>query len=298
MSSESGPRVAALDIGTNTVLMLIAERDSQARLVVIEDHCHTPRLGSGLAQSGSMSAAAVARGLEALQWMAQRCRALGVEPEHAHAVGTAVLRRARNAPAFVTQVQQQTGFAIQVISEAEEAELGARAVRGELGSQQAAVIDVGGGSSEYASADGKRRMSIPIGAVVLAEAGLDRSGQWQLARSLARSFPAADARSLAAVILGGTAVNLACLELALPRFDPVAVEGAQLEPGAAERWAHTLAGLSLEQRLALPIERERASILPEGLICLAAAVERLEPARLWVSGRGLRYGLARKYLGI
>jgi exopolyphosphatase/pppGpp-phosphohydrolase len=132
--------------------------------------------------------------------------------------------------------------------------------------------------------------------VVLAESGLLPSQQQALANSLARAFPPGDARGEMAVILGGTAVNLACLELGLARFDPLAAEGARLPVDCARRWAERLAALPMADRLRLPIEPERAAILPEGLLCLAAAVERLEPISLRVSGRGLRYGLARSLL--
>lgn len=288
--------VAALDIGTNTTLLLVAALDADGELIVIEDHCRTPRLGEGLAKSGRIAPAAFERGLSALMEFAERLKVLGISSLRTRAVGTAVLRRAGNAPAFVQAVRERTGLVIEVISEQEEARLGARAVQGELGATQAAVIDVGGGSTEYASVDGARRISIPIGAVVLSESELGWPEKCALAASLARSFPPADARHAPAVVLGGTALNLACLELGLPRFDPLSSEGALLAPGSARTWAERLAALSQKERLALPIEPDRARILPEGLLCLAAAVERLEPISLRASGRGLRYGLARDLL--
>lgn len=296
MSSTHPEAVAALDIGTNTMLLLVSGLDALGNLRVIEDHCRTARLGEGLAREGRIAPQAFERGLAALREYAQRLQALGIEPERTRAVGTAVLRRAANAPAFVDAVQRATGLRIEIISEAEEAELGARAVRGELGTERAAVIDVGGGSTEYAGAGGTQRLSIPIGAVVLAESGVPLAEQQTLAISLAKAFPPGDARGETAVILGGTAVNLACLELGLARFDPLAAEGARLPPDSARRWAGRLAALPPAERLRLPIEPERAAILPQGLLCLAAAVERLEPFSLRVSGRGLRYGLARTLL--
>jgi exopolyphosphatase/guanosine-5'-triphosphate,3'-diphosphate pyrophosphatase len=296
MSSTHPEAIAALDIGTNTMLLLVAELDAQGDLRVVEDHCRTARLGEGLARAGSIAPQAFERGLAVLREYVQILQALGIAPARTRAVGTAVLRRAANARAFVDAVQRSTGLCIEIISEAEEAELGARAVRGELGTERAAVIDVGGGSTEYASAVGTQRLSIPIGAVVLAESGLPLAQQQALASSLAKAFPPGDARGETAVILGGTAVNLACLELGLARFDPQAAEGARLPPDSARRWAGQLAALPAAERLRLPIEPERAAILPEGLFCLAAAVERLEPFSLRVSGRGLRYGLARALL--
>jgi exopolyphosphatase/pppGpp-phosphohydrolase len=96
------------------------------------------------------------------------------------------------------------------------------------------------------------------------------------------------------VLLGGSAVNLACLEQGFERFDPQRAEGARIAPAAAACWAERLARLTLEQRLGLALERERAGILPAGLACAAAALERLAPAALRVSGRGIRYGVLRQ----
>ena len=296
MNAEAREPVAALDIGTNTVLLLIAELDSDGALRVLEEQCRTPRLGEGLARSGRIAPAALERGYAALEEFAARITSHRIPPARVRAVGTAVVRRAANAQAFLEGVRARLGLVIEILSEAEEARLGAAAVQAELGALRAAVIDVGGGSTEYASADGARRLSIPIGAVVLAECGLGWPEKAALAASLARSFPEQDARGVLAVGLGGTAVNLACLEQGLAAFDPQQAEGVVLEPAAARRWAERLAGLTLPERLRLPIEPERASILPEGLLCLAAALERLKPGALRVSGRGLRYGVARGLL--
>jgi exopolyphosphatase/guanosine-5'-triphosphate,3'-diphosphate pyrophosphatase len=99
------------------------------------------------------------------------------------------------------------------------------------------------------------------------------------------------------VLLGGTALNLGCLELGLERFDHLRAEGLRVELGSAWRWAERLAALPLAGRMALPLEPERAAILPAGLACAAAALERLAPAGLRVSGRGLRFGVLRELAG-
>jgi exopolyphosphatase / guanosine-5'-triphosphate,3'-diphosphate pyrophosphatase len=221
---------------------------------------------------------------------------LGLPERRTRAVGTAVLRRASNAAAFVAHVRDRCGLALEVLSEEDEAHLGQLAVASELAGARAAVLDVGGGSTEFSSADGSIRLSIPIGAVVLAERHPGSSGFAGLlaeARAAAQRFPAQGARGEICVLLGGTAVNLACLALGLAAFDHRRAEGAEFEPGLALHWAEELQARSLEQRLAAPIERERAEILPAGLACLAASLERIAPARARASGRGLRFGLLR-----
>ncbi len=297
MSAGDRQGWAALDVGTNTVLLLVARVDERGTLEVLEDHCRTPRLGEGLARTGAIAPAAAERALEALEGFARRLSELGQPRARTRAVGTAVLRRARNAAEFVQRVRERTGLAIEVLSEAEEAALGHLAVAGELAGARAAIVDVGGGSTEFSSADGAERLSIPIGAVVLSE-GYPAAAQFaQLlaaADAAAQRFPERGAAGEACVLLGGTALNLACLEQGGARFDPFWAEGRQVSAAGARRWAERLAGLSLGQRLELPIERERAAILPAGLACAAAALERLAPASVRASGRGLRFGVVRQ----
>jgi exopolyphosphatase / guanosine-5'-triphosphate,3'-diphosphate pyrophosphatase len=300
MQPRSEQAWAALDVGTNTLLLLVARAGERGTLEVLEDHCRTPRLGEGLAREGRIAPAAAERALAALDFFAQRLVELGVPPARTRAVGTAVLRRARNAPEFVAAARIRTGLAIEVLGEEQEARLSHLAVVGELAGARAAIVDVGGGSTEFTSADGSLRLSIPVGAVVLCESfpgPADFRALSDAARAAAERFPAGGAAGEECVLLGGTALNLACLELGLERFDQERAEGARVAPEAARRWAERLSGLTHEQRLELPIEPERAAILPAGLACAAAALERLRPADLRTSGRGLRFGVLRDLLG-
>ncbi|MBK7645546.1 MAG: hypothetical protein IPJ19_21355 [Planctomycetes bacterium] len=297
MSARTEPSWAAIDVGTNTVLMLVGRVDAAGRIEVGEDHCRTPRLGEGLARSGCIAPAAAERGLRVLEEFARRLRELGLPAERTRAVGTAVLRRAANADEFLERARARSGLALEVLSEEQEARLSHLAVAAERPGSRTAIVDVGGGSTEFTGADGSARNSIPIGAVVLAESfprAEDFDALLATARRAAQALPEAGAAGETCVLLGGTAINLACLESGLERFDHAAVEGSRVRPEAAERWAERLARLPLERRLELPIERERASILHAGLACAAAALERVRPAEVRVSGRGLRFGLLRE----
>jgi len=280
-------------VGTNTVLLLVARASADGALELLEDHCRTPRLGEGLARTGLIAPAAAQRALEALDFFARRLAELGQPPSRTRAVGTAVLRRARNAAEFVERVRERTGIAIEVLGEEQEAQLAHLAVAGELRGARAAIVDVGGGSTEFSSADGGLRLSIPVGAVVLSEsypAAADFPELLAAARTAALRLPERGAAGESCVLLGGTALNLACLERGFERFDPQRAEASPVPLQAAGRWAERLARMPLERRLELPLERERAGILPAGLACAAAALERLAPALVRASGRGLRFG--------
>ncbi len=289
---------AAIDLGTNTTLLLVA-RASGAELEVVHDECQTPRLGAGIATRGTLDPAARERTIQVLAHFAQKLDTLQVARERTRVVGTAVLRRASDAREFVAAVRARVGLDVEILPAEDEARLGALAVEAEGVGPDALVVDVGGGSSEIACTALDLRRSVPIGAVVLSEmfpAASDFERMIEHARSAVAAFPEGVARGRTVVALGGTAVNLACLALDLPRFDARAAEGVLVDTARARQWAERLARMPAAARLALPLEAERALILPAGLTCLAATLERIGAANLRVSGRGLRFGVLREIL--
>lgn len=304
----TGEPVAAIDLGTQTALMLIA-RERAGELEVLEDHCFGCGLGRGQGVEGALHSESVERTLEVLETFARRAGESGVPTQRQRVVGTAVLRRARPVEPFLTAVRARTGWSLDVLEEAEEARLGWSAAVAAGAPPETCVIDVGGGSSECVTDAGASRRSVPIGAVVLTQRflGLDgceptESGGFEglvaEARRHARELPRADGAGL--VLLGGTASNLACLELGLEVFDHRVAEGVEVPANAALEWAQRILALDEGDRLDLPIEPDRAAILPAGLAALGAVLEQVAgtEVRARVTGRGLRYGLARKLLGL
>lgn len=286
---------AAIDIGTNTILCLTGRLDGEGELLVLDDVCATARLGEGLARRGRLDDAAIERAVEILRVQLACARELGAD--RVRAVGTAVLRRAEDAQRFLDACEAALGLVVEVLPEAEEARLGHAAVRGPEGAE-AIVVDVGGGSTEVVTEGGAICLSAPVGSVTLTEQHAGDLGA--LVAEVAQAcavFPAGAAAGREVMLLGGTASNLACLEAGVPAFTPAAAEGRSLPAAAAARWMARLADLSLLERRALPIEADRAEILPAGLACVAGALQRLEAASARVTGRGLRYGVLRELLG-
>lgn len=292
---------AAIDLGTNTALLLVARRTSAGGLEVVEELCRTPRLGSGLARRTTLDPEACARAQAVLQEYRARLAALGVDLSRVRAVGTACLRRATDGAAWAQHMRTVTGVPLEVLSEEDEARLSALAVSAEGVGPEAVVIDVGGGSTEVGCEALDLRQSRPMGAVVLTETYLGAEplqpggypALWAHAQAQAEHFPRGIAAGRPVVAVGGTGVNLACLQAKLTRFDPHAVEGAELDAHSVAALARDLASLSLDERRALPIEAERAEVLPAGLACLAATLEQLSASRFRITGRGLRYGVIR-----
>jgi len=293
--------IALIDIGTNTILQLIARRADDGTFEVLDDRCVTARLGEGLKPGGTLAPQAFERAVAIVADLLARAHELGVRERDVWAAGTAVLRRAVDARVFIDAVRARTGLEVEVLSEADEGRLGFLAVTADGAGDEVWIVDVGGGSTEVVGESGALRLSAPVGAVTLsAEVGAthgDAASFERLldhARAACERFPAAVLSADAQlVVLGGAVSNLACLDLELGAYDPLRAEGHVLDAGAALREARRLWPLSLEERCKLPIEADRAEILPAGLACLGAALERLGAHRARVSGRGLRYGMAR-----
>ncbi len=305
----SGAPVAAIDLGTNTALCLVARVRADGGVETLEELCLTPRLGAGLAATGALDPAAIERALEALRTFAACIAAHGIAADRVRAVGTACLRRARDGRPFAERARNETGIALEIVSEEEEARLGERAIAAAGAGPDAVVIDVGGGSTEVACPDLGLRVSLPIGAVLATEAHATESSATEAQRAAAESALADDAARRARVLparaaadrpvwaIGGTAVNLGACARGLERFDPHAVEGVTVAASAVGELARRIARATPAERLRFPIEPTRADILPAGLAILDAVLDRLGAHELRVSGRGLRHGIVAELLG-
>lgn len=287
---------AVVDLGTHSCLLLVARRGADGGLDVLADLCEVPRFGAGLDRTGCISEEALQRVGGILDDYLGQARALGCE--RLVVGGTAALRRAKNQADVIARLTK-AGIELDVLSEEREAYLGWCAVSG--GDLGISIIDVGGGSTEVVARGGELLRSAPVGAVVLTERLGDRS--WAALYEEARGAIAGLATGGGVpvvttwVALGGTPSNLAALELGLERFDHRVVEGAELPAEATIRWGTRLAGMSLAERLELPIEATRAEVLPAGLACLGATLAAFGVESFRVSGRGVRFGMMEAALG-
>ncbi len=303
-------RIGVLDVGSNTVLLLVLEADGR----VIRDEAHITRLGQGVFASGVLAPAAIERTRAAIAELAARARADGVE--RVVAVGTEALRRARDGAGFLARlVREGRVDAARLLSGVEEAEVAVEATRQRLGASREAlaVIDVGGGSTEVAwrarARDPISGLSLPLGSVRLTEALLPRhpipsEDLLRLREEVRRASEPLEAAlphglpdDAAVVAVAATATTLATLELALARFDAERVEGHEVDADTLRAWAERLAGLSVSERRQIPgLEPARADVIVAGLEILRGVLERLRVRRFTVSGRGVRHGVALRVL--
>jgi exopolyphosphatase / guanosine-5'-triphosphate,3'-diphosphate pyrophosphatase len=291
-------RVAAIDIGTNTILLLVVDLPAGH---VIEDRCRIERLGRGVDASGALDEAAVARSLDALREYATALRAAGAE--RVGAVGTQALREAKNGAAFLRPAQEILGHAIEVVGGEREAHLAFRAVRRSFPDLPDVVVcDVGGGSTELIVARGgsiESVASVKIGSVRLAERylGADPPDATEAAAMIAAIddvlAPLPLPAGLPLVATAGTATTLAAVSLGLAVYDAERVQGLRLPRSEVEKQVLRYLELPLAERRHIPgLDPRRADVIPAGAAIIVRVMERIGADQVMVSDRGIRWGLA------
>ena len=299
-------RLATIDLGTNTVRLLVAEVGPGGRWRVVEQDQRITRLGEGLAASGVLGAEPMARTRSAVA--AYVARATGLGAGAVDIVATSAVREAANGPSFAGLVQEATGRPVRIVSGEDEARLTLRGVREGLGPLPGRVVlfDIGGGSTEYVAAEDDRivaAVSLRLGVVPLTErfpfpaaVDWDRFGALMLEVKgrLERELPPSLAQSEVTHLVGtaGTVTTLAALDLGLADYDATRVQGHRLRRRAIERLLQRLGGLTVEERAALPcLEPGRADLIVPGIAIVLTTMATLGVEALLVSDWGLREGL-------
>lgn len=288
-------RVGVVDIGTNSVRLLVAEVSGQ-QIRELERDLRTTRLGEGA--DGRLRAEAMARTVRAVREFAGRMRAAGAA--RSVLAGTAAVREAANREEFAALVRKETGLNLRVLTGEEEALLSYRgAVRGLSGrvAGPLVTVDIGGGSTEFAWEDGEGRLrclSLPVGAVRMTEKSSTMDDIREILepafRALRGSGPATP-RKLAGV--GGTVTTLAAMAQGLRRYNPDRVHGYALRVSEVERLHAALRAASLDERRRMPgLQPERADIIPAGAAIALAVMRGLGEAVMYVCETDILHGLA------
>jgi exopolyphosphatase/guanosine-5'-triphosphate,3'-diphosphate pyrophosphatase len=300
------PPLAALDLGTNTVRVLVARADPSFGLVPEWSDQVVTRLGEGLAASGTLSRSATERTLTAVRRYREHARSLGAA--EVLLVGTAAMRQARDGGEFLARLKAEPGIRARVVSGEEEARLTLLGAMWALGAPAAtfALLDIGGGSTELILAEGTRvqaAVSLALGVVHLVERffahdpvdpdALIRCREYVDRRLQDEAWPRLRPHRPASLIASaGTPTTLAALDLGLSAYDPARVQGHRLGADAIERLTRQLAALPLAQRARTPgLEPGRADVIVPGGIVLAAGLAGLGLSMAVVSDAGLREGV-------
>ena len=308
-------RMAAIDIGSNSIHMIVVAPQPNGAYRVLGREREMVRLGKTGLGEGRLSETAIANGLEALLRMTTMARLKGAD--RVVAVATSAVREAANGMDFLARVKAHTGLDVQLLTGAEEGRLIYRAVREvvDLGPGGAAVIDVGGGSTEWIEVRGGELAgvaSLPLGSLRCAvdlegdpprPGSIDRlreSIRARLAEEVPRDAHDPEAPPLARVIAtSGTA--LCCADL----VDLFGGRGEAAASGLREVRAKELAQLvarlrRLERRKLAelpPVGGPRSDSLMAGAILLQELIAHAGVDRFQVSDRALRDGLVLEALG-
>lgn len=297
-------RLAAIDVGTNTVRCIVVETTPDGDFRILDDERAPVRLGEGLWATGAISQAAWARATEALTRMGKIAVGFGVTA--VEAVATSAVRRATNGAAFAAAMERDTGVRLRVISGEEEAELVALSAwhHFDVAHTRHALVDLGGGSVEVVLAAGEHLeelRSLELGAVVLTERFLaaDPIPPSALARlrkhvrkTLRRELPRRDFAPQKLIGSGGGLTALAAMAMALrgERFD--SVHGYEVLRSEVVHLSAMLARKSLKERRAVPgLSPERADIIVAGVAVVDEVMNHFGANLLTINDRGIRAGL-------
>ncbi|MEE2658202.1 MAG: Ppx/GppA phosphatase family protein [Candidatus Latescibacterota bacterium] len=293
--------VSAIDLGTNTVLMVTARRRHDGDLEVVDDAHAIARLGQGVDATGDINDDAVSRVCKILSEYRQRAQALG--SHRIRAFGTSALRDAGNREHVISQVLKHTGIELGILTGDEEAGLTfSGACFGLTLPERYAVLDIGGGSTELALGNQQsveRSVSVDIGAVRITERfftqlpptreQLHQADRWTR-EVLQDLFVLSSTDTLVGV--AGTVTTLGALDVGTENFSAPELNGHRLLRDRARDLARLLQSMSLEQTRALPqVSDQRADIIAGGAFILTSALDQLNVPEIVVSTWGIRYGL-------
>jgi exopolyphosphatase / guanosine-5'-triphosphate,3'-diphosphate pyrophosphatase len=296
-------RIAAIDIGSNSIRQIVADVSPRGHIRVIDEIKAAPRLGAGVAKTGALSESAMGQALDALGRMGKLASHLGAQ--RLEVVATSAVRDASNSGDFVARVKRVTGLKVRVLSGEEEAMLAFRSALAhfELGRGRAVVMDIGGGSLELAlSADGllERLTSLPFGALRLTEEFLGATPRQKdveklrkhIRPDLRKALPIRDWRGATVIGSGGTFTNLAGIYLARRGLSARSPQGTRIPRAELLHILEWLAGLTPAERASVPgLSPGRADIIVAGLTVAAEVLSRLEATELQVSAFGIREGI-------
>jgi exopolyphosphatase/guanosine-5'-triphosphate,3'-diphosphate pyrophosphatase len=302
-------RVAAIDIGSNSIRQIVAEVSPNGSIRVVDELKAQPRLGTGVGATGELGAESMQAALETLSRMATLAKQLG--SERVEAVATSAVREATNGRAFLDRVRAQTGLRVRTLGGEDEARLTYRSALAhfDLGVGRWVVMDIGGGSIELAlSADGllDRLISLPFGAIRLTEQFLGtaihtggralrrgvRDLRAHVREALRGHLPVRDWRGAQIIGSGGTFTNLGGMYLSRQAVTARTVHAARVPRVELEHLLFGLEDLSMVERAAVPgLNPARADIIVAGLAVVAEVVARVEAREIAVSAYGIREGL-------
>lgn len=306
-------RAAVVDIGTNSILYLLAEKNKKGWIRGVFQQTETARLGARLDATGRIQKSQLDKAIRVL--VRYRKLAETQLAEKVTVVGTHLFRRAANRDEILLAISNRAKTTVEVLSEQEEAEWSYRGALYQRGIQGAVVaVDIGGGSTEAVLGLSGRILearSVPLGAVSLTERFLSEGRQADppagdemdalktfVRTAVQKGLSPLLAKGRQLVAIGGTATTLAALDLGLKQYDPQKADGTVIHRETVIRLLNELAGMAPgERKKRLSMDPKRADIITAGTVILNRIMESGSFDEALVSDRGLRFGIALREFG-
>ena len=299
--------LAVIDLGTNTVRLLVAQPDDRGGYRSLFADQEITRLGQGFLPDRALQPEPIRRTLRVLRRFREAAEARGAV--RTLAVGTSALREATNRATFLARAMDEAGVEVSVVSGDEEARLTLLGVRAALADAPGRflMMDIGGGSTEFLDADGTAilaAVSTGLGVVKLTETYLPTDPPTESELAAARQAIASRLGRVLAEDLrdysprdplvgtAGTVTTLAAIDLRLDPYDPNRVTGHEITRDRVAALLRELVLLPLaDRRKILGLEPARADVIVAGALICLAAMDLLGFASLLVSDGGLREGI-------
>ena len=301
-------KVCVIDVGTNSVRMIVARSTGQKIGEVLFTQGRITRLGEGLRESGTIQGKALERTVQALLDFLERAKAFS--PEKIRIVGTSAIRQSLNQKEVLREILERTGFVLEVISGEQEARM---TYTGALQNMEGLtppylVVDIGGGSTELiygeTSQDSLKAFSIEVGVVTLTEGWLKGNppGPEEIRKArqfVSNSFHAMFSQlipyltsSVTTIGTAGSVTTLLAMALGMKVYNPALIHGKGLSRATVQEIFEELSRKTLSERLKIPgIEKGREDLIFSGALILLDIMESLSQAGLVVSDSGLREGV-------
>lgn len=300
----STKRLAAIDIGTNSIRSVVVEVDQQGRVMYLDDEKATVRLGENLAVSGMISPAAFSRAVDAMAHIRKLID--GFKVADVEAVATSAMRSAGNGGELVQLLSRELGREVRIISGEEEAELVALSARHnfDMSGKRHALLDIGGGSVEIVLALGthvEEFFSLDLGAVVMTERffsgdpitpGDMKRFQQHVRSLLKKRLPGREAAVQTFIGSGGTMTSLGGMVMAMRRQEFVSLQGYEVLRSELVHLIAMLIRKDLKSRRVIPgLNPDRADIIVAGLAVVDEIMRHFGANRIVINERGIREGL-------
>ena len=302
-------KVAALDLGTNSFLCLIAQSSNEQKsefseVEVLYDESIITRLGQSVQKKGLLSKEALLRAAQAFSKFQENIKAHNVQ--EVMAVTTSAARDAENFEEL-RKIGEEYGIPIKVIPGEEEAELSFSGAIPNIERKESLLIDIGGGSTELAYFDGDDFVlkSLPLGSVRLGEMFVEEWSELdltslkkvedQIVKTLELTFGSSRPPVKNWVAVAGTPTTLKAIQNG--EFVSEDIENSHLKQHEVKEMVLKLIDLSLIERRKVPgLESKRADVIPVGAKILETLMHWCQVDEVKVSTKGLRYGLAKRLL--